>query len=81
MSATYSARVGNKGRLVIPAGLRESQGWAHDTVLVFIEDERGVQLASRDDALASIRAQLAGTDPVGELLQERRAAARIENGE
>jgi bifunctional DNA-binding transcriptional regulator/antitoxin component of YhaV-PrlF toxin-antitoxin module len=79
MSAGYSAKVGNKGRVVIPAGLREAQGWTDDTVLLFVEEPDGVRLVSRDDLLASIRLQLAGTDPVGELLAERRAAAALED--
>ena len=79
MSAAYSAKVGNKGRVVIPAGLRETHGWVDETVLVFVEEPDGVRVVSRDDLLASIRTQLAGTDPVGELLAERRAAAALED--
>jgi bifunctional DNA-binding transcriptional regulator/antitoxin component of YhaV-PrlF toxin-antitoxin module len=79
MGAGYSAKVGNKGRVVIPVGLRESQGWTDDTVLLFVEESDGIRLVSRDDLLASIRSQLAGTDPVGELLAERRAAAALED--
>jgi AbrB family looped-hinge helix DNA binding protein len=81
MGAGYSAKVGNKGRVVIPAGLRESRGWTDDTVLVFIEEPDGVRVVSRDDLLASIRTQLSGTDPVAELLAERRAAAIREDAE
>jgi AbrB family looped-hinge helix DNA binding protein len=79
MSAGYSATVGNKGRVVIPAALRERHGWVDGTVLVFIEEPDGVRVISQDDLLASIRSQLAGTDPVGELLAERRAAAALED--
>ncbi len=67
---------------MIPAGLRESQGWTDDTVLVFVEDADGsVRMMSRDGLLASIRAQLAGSDPVNELLAERRAEAEREDHE
>jgi bifunctional DNA-binding transcriptional regulator/antitoxin component of YhaV-PrlF toxin-antitoxin module len=81
MGAGYSAKVGNKGRVVIPAGLRESQRWSDDTVLVFVEEPDGVRVMSREDLLASLQSQLAGTDPVGELLAERRAAAAVEDTE
>ncbi|HEX4058366.1 MAG TPA: AbrB/MazE/SpoVT family DNA-binding domain-containing protein [Galbitalea sp.] len=79
MGAGYSAKVGNKGRVVIPAGLRESRGWTDDTVLVFLEDGDGARVIARKDLLASIRRQLAGTDPVGDLIAERRAAAALED--
>ena len=81
MGDTYSARMGNKGRIVVPAGLRERHGWTDDTVLVFVDDEDGVRFGSREELLASIRKQLAETDPVGELIAERRAAAEKENAE
>ncbi len=66
---------------MLPAGLRESQGWTEDTVLIFIEDGDGVRVLSRDDAEASIRAQLAGTTIVEELIAERRAASAVEDSE
>ena len=81
MSAGYSAKVGNKGRVVIPAGLRETQGWTDDTVLLFVEEPDGVRIVRRDDLLASVRMQLAGSDPVGELMAERRAASAAEDAE
>jgi bifunctional DNA-binding transcriptional regulator/antitoxin component of YhaV-PrlF toxin-antitoxin module len=81
MSAAYSARVGNKGRVVLPAGLRESQGWTDDTVLIFVEEQGGVRVLSRDEAEASIRLQLSATSVVEELIAERRAAAAVEDEE
>jgi AbrB family looped-hinge helix DNA binding protein len=81
MSAGYSAKVGNKGRVVIPAGLREAQGWKDDTVLLFVEEPDGVRLVSRDDVMTSIRAQLAGKNVVEDFLVERRATAAAEDAE
>ena len=76
MSAVYSARVGNKGRVVIPAGLRESQGWSDDTVLVFVDESDRVRLVSRDDLEHQVLAEMAGGPSlVDELLAERRAEA------
>lgn len=75
-------RVGNKGRVVLPAGLRARHGWTEGTTLVAVEQEDGgVLLLTREEALASLRRELATSDPVGDLLAERRAAARREDEE
>ncbi len=79
MSGTLAIRVGNKGRIVVPAEIRERQGWAEGTVLIAVEREDGVLLMSREEALATLRAQAGGRDLVGELLAERRAAAARED--
>lgn len=79
MSGKYSMVVGNKGRVVLPAGLREERGWEEGTVLVVVRTERGVLIESQEALLATIQSGLAGTDLVGELLRERRAAARLED--
>jgi bifunctional DNA-binding transcriptional regulator/antitoxin component of YhaV-PrlF toxin-antitoxin module len=74
MSVVYSAKVGNKGRVVVPAGLRESRGWTDDTVLIFIDEPDGVRLMSRDDLERQVLAEMAGGPSlVDELLAERRA--------
>lgn len=80
MSATYSARVGNKGRVVIPAGLRESQGWGDDTELVFVEDEDGVTMMTLDDLEGRVHNALRGSHVLEELFAERRDAACAEDG-
>jgi AbrB family looped-hinge helix DNA binding protein len=69
-------RVGDKGRVVVPAEIRDHRGWAEGTVLIAIESERGVLLMSRDEARALLREQLEGRDLVAELLAERAAEAR-----
>jgi bifunctional DNA-binding transcriptional regulator/antitoxin component of YhaV-PrlF toxin-antitoxin module len=76
MSAVYVAKVGNKGRVVIPAGLRESQGWTDETVLVFVDETDAVRVVSRDDLERQVLAEMAGgPSVVDELLAERRAEA------
>ncbi|MDM4763259.1 AbrB/MazE/SpoVT family DNA-binding domain-containing protein [Galbitalea sp. SE-J8] len=79
MDATYTTSLGDRGRLVVPAALRESQGWTQGTPLLFIETDRAVLVATRAQAKALIRSQLAGADLVDELLAERREAARRED--
>lgn len=82
MSGTYTVRVGDKGRTVVPADFRERHGWAEGTTLVAVEAGDGsgaLLLLSRDDALAQVREQLAGRDLVRELLEERRAAADLDD--
>jgi AbrB family looped-hinge helix DNA binding protein len=81
MSGTYSLKVGNKGRVVLPAELRQSRGWSDGTALIVIEGNGRVELTTRDALERRVRAQLAGSNLVEELLAERRAASLIEDGE
>jgi AbrB family looped-hinge helix DNA binding protein len=73
MSGTLAMTVGNKGRVVLPADLRQRRNWSEGTVLLAVETETGVVLTTRDELEKLVRAQLAGGDPVAELLEERRA--------
>lgn len=75
MSDTFNLTVGNKGRVVLPAALRENKNWGEGTTLVALETERGVVLTTRSELQAVVRAQLAGKDIVGDLLRGRRAEA------
>lgn len=75
MDTTFVATMGDRGRLVVPADLRARQHWDQGTPLLLIETKGGVVLATREQARDIVRAQLAGTDLVGELLRERRSAA------
>lgn len=63
---------------MIPAGLRERQQWQQGTPLL-IETAHGVVLATRDQAKAIVRAQLAGADLVASLVADRRTAAARED--
>ena len=78
MSATLTATMGHKGRVVVPQEIRARHGWGEGSVLVFAEDEDAVRLMTPADALQRFRASVAGVrSPVEELIAERRAAAAI----
>ncbi len=72
-------RVGDRGRLVLPAGLRQRRNWTEGTTLVAIETEHGVVLTEQDELEKLVRDQLAGKDVVKELIEERRRAAAAED--
>lgn len=78
MSTTYSASLGDRGRLVVPAPLRERQNLEQGMPLLFIETERGVLLMTREQAKRVIRDQLSGASLVDDLIAERRRAAAVE---
>ena len=63
--------MGDRGRLVIPAELRERAGLAEGTVLVLLETPTGLVLLTRSQLQELVRADLAGLDLVTELLAER----------
>ncbi len=75
MSDTYTIVVGDKGRLVMPAEVRARHGWHLGDRLVAVDTPTGVLLTDRARLLSIVRAQLAGTDLVAELLTDRRAEA------
>ena len=81
MSGNHKVTLGNRGRLVIPAEVRERRGLAEGSVLVLVDAEDGLVLLSRDQLHARVAADLAGHDLVGELLADRRRAAERENAE
>lgn len=73
--------MGDRGRLVVPAEIRERLALRSGTPLVLVASERGVFVMTRDQARALVREQLAGADLVDELLAERRRQARAEDAE
>jgi AbrB family looped-hinge helix DNA binding protein len=75
MGDTHSVTVGNKGRIVLPAELRQARGWVEGTVLLLLETEDGVALVTRDELERQVQAELAGAGLVAQLLAERRAEA------
>lgn len=79
MDTTHTSTLGDRGRLVVPAALREHQRWEQGTPLVFVETPRGVVVATREQLTSIIRDQLAGTSLAEELLTERRAGAMGED--
>ncbi len=79
MNGTYPVTMGDRGRLVVPAELRERVDLREGTPLLILETPSGLVLMTRRQARELLRNQLAGTDVVGELLAERRAAAAAED--
>jgi len=65
--------------MVVPAEVRERAGITEGTVLVLLDTPNGLVLLTRDQLRDRVRADLAGTDLVGELLAERRANAVAED--
>ena len=79
MSGTHVVVVGDRGRIVVPAEVRQRTGWTEGTPLVLLETPGGALLLTREQLLARVRDELAGLDLVGDLLAERRAAAAAED--
>lgn len=71
--------MGDRGRLVIPADLRERTHLSSGTPLIIVEGSGGLLVMTRDQARAHLRRQLAGKDLVADLLAERRQAAAQED--
>ncbi len=71
--------VGDRGRVVVPAEVRERAGLSEGTRLVLIETPNGLILLTREQLKERVRAELAGLDFVKELLAERRAQADAED--
>ncbi|MEJ2866364.1 AbrB/MazE/SpoVT family DNA-binding domain-containing protein [Actinomycetospora sp. OC33-EN08] len=78
MSGTFAVRMGDRGRLVVPAELRERLGVMAGSRLLLVETEAGIVVTTRERARDLVRRQLEGIDLVVELVDERRAAA-VEN--
>lgn len=68
-------RVGDRGRVVLPAGLRQRRNWSEGTTLVAVETERGVVLTVREELEDLVREQPAGRDVVADLIAKRREDA------
>jgi AbrB family looped-hinge helix DNA binding protein len=71
--------MGDRGRLVIPADLRAHLGLEEGAAVILVESAGGVVLMTRAQARQSIARQLAGTDLVAQLLEERRLEAASED--
>ncbi len=71
--------MGDRGRLVIPADLRERAGLAEGTALILLETPGGLVLLTRPQLQERVRVDLTGLDLVGELLAERRISATTED--
>ncbi len=79
MSGTHEVVVGDRGRMVVPADVRQRAGTDEGTVLILFESPDGLVLLTRDQLRDRVRAELAGTDLVSDLLAERRRNAADED--
>ena len=79
MSGTYQVTMGDRGRLVIPAELRERAGLSEGTALILLETPTGLVLLTRSQLQELVRADLAGLGLVAELLGERRAESAADD--
>ncbi len=75
----HTVKMGDRGRLVVPAEMRERLGLHPGRVLVFIESPTGLALLTRDQLKERVRAELEGLNLVDELLEDRRRQARDED--
>lgn len=79
MSGTHTVVVGDRGRLVVPAEVRQRAGLVEGATLVLLETPSGIVLMTQRQLRDRVREELSGLDLVGELLAERRAAATNED--
>ena len=70
---THAIALGDRGRFVVPAAVRERHGWSSGQALVALDTDAGLLVMSADEALSWLRSRLEGRDLVAELLAERRA--------
>lgn len=73
--------MGDRGRVVLPADLRQRAGLETGTRLILIENEDGIVLLTREQLKQRVRAKLTGRSLVDELLAERRREAAREDAE
>ena len=84
---TYAARLEKSGRILIPAAVRRKLGLSEGSqVLVKVADSGTLEVASRAQVLAQVRAEIrkyvpAGVDLAAELIRDRRAETEREDQE
>lgn len=79
MSGIHAVVMGDRGRIVVPAEVRERAGLSAGTPLVVVESSDGLILLTREQLLARIRDELSGADLVGQLLADRRRTSARED--
>ena len=71
--------MGDRGRLVVPAELRERLHLNTGAHLLLLDTPSGVVLLTREQAKKLLKHQLSDVDLVSELLAERRGQAATED--
>lgn len=79
MSGTYPVVMGDRGRLVVPAELRQRLHLEAGTPLVLLDTPQGIVLATREQLKQLVRDSLQGLDLVAELLADRRRQAEADD--
>ena len=79
MSGTYPVVMGDRGRLVVPAELRQRLHLDAGMPLVLLETPQGIVVATREQVKRLVRENLDGPSLVEQLLAERRKAAADED--
>jgi AbrB family looped-hinge helix DNA binding protein len=85
MTDTYAARLEKSGRILIPAAVRHKLGLSEGSqVLVKVSESGALEVTSRAQVLAQVRAEIrkyipAGEDLAAELIKDRRAEAKRED--
>ncbi|SRR5579875_3088978 len=76
---THTVVVGDRGRLVVPAEVRQRAGLVEGSTLVLMETPSGLVLMTQRQVRDRVRKELSGLDLVGELIAERRSEAANED--
>jgi bifunctional DNA-binding transcriptional regulator/antitoxin component of YhaV-PrlF toxin-antitoxin module len=71
--------MGDRGRLVVPAELRERAGLHEGRPVVLVEAPQGLLLLTREQLRDLVRSGLEGKGLLEHLLADRRAAASAED--
>jgi AbrB family looped-hinge helix DNA binding protein len=79
MSGTHKVVMGDRGRIVVPADVRDRAGLAEGTPMMMLETPAGLVLLTREQLRARVRDEFEGLDLVAELLADRRRAAEEED--
>jgi AbrB family looped-hinge helix DNA binding protein len=83
VSDTHDVAVGPKGRIVIPAPVRQELNIGEGSQLVAMVDDGGILLLPRSEVKRRLRSMFAGIQPslADELIADRRRDAELEDGE
>lgn len=71
--------MGDRGRLVVPAELRERVGLVEGDTLTLLETGHGLVMLTRAQLQQLVRDDLGGLDLIVELLEDRRAESAAED--
>jgi AbrB family looped-hinge helix DNA binding protein len=78
VNTTFQLVMGDRGRLVVPAELRNRWGLKAGSTLLLVETPEALVLATREQDKRLVRRQLDGRSLVEELISDRRAAAEAD---